>query len=200
MPEPDPAPTATVSEDASALGRRLRQIRRRAGLTLETASAVSGVSRAAISRIERGEMSPTYDSLCKLARGLGVDLAALVSDWAPGKGGLAVTRAGSGARHAVARFEHRLLAPDFADRQLHVFETRVTARSLDAYDRWDRHDTEDFLYVLTGTVAVHLEGRDGVQLGPGDSLQMDGRIPHALVAPGDGPPPRILWASVALEP
>jgi len=199
-PDPNPAPVAAVSEDASALGRRLREIRRGAGLTLEAASAASGVSRAAISKIERGEMSPTYDSLCKLARGFGVDLAALVSDRAPGSGGLAVTRAGSGARHAVARFEHRLLAPDYAGRRLHVFETRVTARSLDAFDQWDRHDSEDFLYVLAGAVAVHLEGREPVQLGPDDSLQMDGRIPHALVALGDGPPPRLLWASVPLEP
>jgi len=196
-----PAALETATRDegrgrTAALGRRVRALRKAAGLTLEQAGAATGISRAALSKIERGEMSPTYDSLCKLAEGLRIDLAALVSGRAQAGGGLVVTRAGEGAVHDTERFAHRLLAPEFPSRRLYVFETGVEARGLDAYDAWDRHESEDFLYVLAGEVRVHLEGHEPVELGVGDGLQMDGRIPHALVAVAA--PARLLWMSVPL--
>lgn len=168
------------------------------------ASVATGISRAALSKIERGEMSPTFDSLCKLASGLGIDIATLVSGRPPTVGGIAVTRAGEGARQVTERFVHRLIAPEIEKRTMYVFETDVVADSLDLYKDWDRHESEDMLYVLSGQVAVHLEGRDTILLGPGDSLQMDGRIPHALVAvPSEAeeetkPKAKILWVSVPL--
>lgn len=178
------------------LGARVRDLRKAAGLTLDQASETTGVSRAALSKIERGEMSPTYDSLCKLARGLKVDLATLVSGQRPTGGGVAVTRAGAGAVQQTERFLHRLIAPDLANRAMYVFETEIRATSLDDYDRWDRHDSEDTLHVLEGTAVVYLEGRDPVTLGIGDTLQMDGRIRHAILAAGTGVRTRILWISV----
>ena len=208
MPDyPSALETGTRGPDSypetAALGRRVQKIRKAAGMTLEAASGATGVSRAALSKIERGEMSPTYDSLCKLAKGLRVDLAALVSERPQTAGGVAVTRAGGGAAHPTERFGHRLLAPDFADRSLYVFETEITATGLDDYENWDRHDSEDFLYILSGAVEVHLEGRPAVTLQAGDSLQMDGRIAHALIAVPSGksgerqePTARMLWISV----
>lgn len=187
-------------------GQHIRALRKAARLTLEQVSAASGISRAGLSKIERDEMSPTYETLMKLARGLGIDLAALVSGRQPAGGGHEVTRAGEGAEYRDERFVHRLLAPDLPDRGLFTFVTEVRAASLTDYDGWDRHDSEDLLYVLEGRVAVHLADREPVELGPGDSMQMDGRIAHALVAlPADGndtsagkPVARLLWVSVPL--
>lgn len=186
-------------EEAAALGRRIRAVRKQAGFTLDQLSAASGVSRAALSKIERGEMSPTYESLTKLARGFGTDLATLISGRATGTGGCEVTRAGAGASYETDRFAHRFLAPGLPDRSLFAFVTEIRATQLSDFDRWDRHDSEDFVYILDGVVAVHMDGREPVELHPGDSLQMDGRIPHALItvsgADGDAPA-RLLWVSV----
>jgi transcriptional regulator with XRE-family HTH domain len=184
-------------------GPRIRAMRKAARLTLESLSAASGMSRAALSKIERGEMSPTYESLLKLARGLRTDLATLVSGGRPAGGGFDVTRAGKGAPYRTRRFVHRLLAPALSDRALFAFVTEVRAARLDEYDRWDTHDSEDFLYVLDGAVAVHLSARAPIELRRGDSMQMDGRIAHALVALPSGrkerarkPVARLLWVSV----
>lgn len=190
-------PARPASPDAAALGRRVRHLRKEAGLTLDQASSACGLSRAALSRIERGEMSPTYDSLCKLATGYGVDLAMLVSGRRPAEGAVAVTRAGGGAVQETERFIHRLLAPDYAGRILNAFETEVRTTSLADYGQWDRHDSEDVYYMLEGTITVHLDGHDPVTLRPGDSLQVDGRIAHALVRVGP-PPARLLWISTAV--
>jgi XRE family transcriptional regulator, regulator of sulfur utilization len=59
--------------------RRLRQDRR---LTLEALSYLTGLSPAAISMIERGERSPTPETVVALARGLGVSAKRLACELA----------------------------------------------------------------------------------------------------------------------
>lgn len=58
-----------------AIGARVKARRIAAGLSIEALAARSGVSRAAISRIERGEASPTAQLLGRLCSGLSIDLA-----------------------------------------------------------------------------------------------------------------------------
>jgi transcriptional regulator with XRE-family HTH domain len=184
-------------------GQRLRALRKSRVLTLDDVSAASGLSRAAVSKIERGEMSPTYESLLKLARGLGTDVSLLISGRQPAGGGFDVTRAGEGAAHrADKRFPSRLLAPALPHRTLHAFVTEVRWVPIEQYGPWDSHHSEDLLFVLEGTIAVHLADRPVVQLSAGDSMQMDGRIPHALVAVPPAGTKRtkhmaqLLWVSV----
>jgi transcriptional regulator with XRE-family HTH domain len=59
------------------VGRRARELRTRAGLTLEGVSERSGLPPETLSRIERGVFSPSVRTLEKLAKGLGVDPIAL---------------------------------------------------------------------------------------------------------------------------
>ncbi len=181
------------------LGQRVRALRKAAGLTLEAVAKTSGISRAALSKIERGEMSPTFESLLKVAHGLKTDLGALVSKpAAKGRNGFIITRAGEGAKYRQAQFIHELLAAGFQNRKLHAFVTAVPAVSLSDYGAWHSHDSEDLLYVLSGTVILHLEDQEPIQLDPGDSVQMDGRIAHAVIAKRKGAEPaaRLLWVSI----
>src|SRR6266536_3633121 len=59
------------------IAARVRELRAARELTLDALAERSGVSRAMISRVERGESSPTAVVLDKIATGLGVVLAAL---------------------------------------------------------------------------------------------------------------------------
>ncbi len=59
------------------LAANLKSARLSRGWTLEAFAEASGVSRAMISKIERGEVSPTAQILGRLAAGLGVSLASL---------------------------------------------------------------------------------------------------------------------------
>ena len=59
------------------IGRRLRELRAAAGLSLDALAAKSGVSRSNISLIERGQSSPTAVVLDKLSSALGVSVASL---------------------------------------------------------------------------------------------------------------------------
>lgn len=180
------------------LGSRVRALRKASGLTLEAVAQASGISRAALSKIERGEMSPTYESLLKVARGLKTDIAALISrPETPGRAGFVLTRAGEGTKYRQAKFTHEYLAGDFPNRKLHAFITDVPNLSLSDYGPWHSHDSEDFLYVLSGTVILHLEGHEPIELRAGDSVQMDGRIAHAIIANPTraASSARLLWIS-----
>jgi transcriptional regulator with XRE-family HTH domain len=187
----------------AAFGERVRQLRKARALTLEKVSEASGLSRAAVSKIERGEMSPTYESLLKIALGLDTDVSRLISGRQPAGGGYDITRAGKGAEHrADKRFPTRLLASELPDRVLHAFITEVHSAAIEKYGPWDSHDSEDFLYVLDGVIEIHLRDQKPVQLRKGDSIQMDGRIPHALIAlpaaetKAQKPVAQLLWVSV----
>lgn len=62
----------------SLLPARLKEARRRQGLSLDTVARLSGVSRSMVSQIERGESSPTVATLWNLTRALQVDFAGLL--------------------------------------------------------------------------------------------------------------------------
>lgn len=60
------------------IGRRLQQIRKRRGLSLERTAELTGVSKAMLGQIERGETSPTITTLWKIAKGLHVSFSSLI--------------------------------------------------------------------------------------------------------------------------
>src|SRR5918998_1372586 len=60
------------------LGARVKEHRRRRGLTLEELAERAGVSRAMISKVERGEKNPTLVVAAKVAEGLGVTISELL--------------------------------------------------------------------------------------------------------------------------
>jgi transcriptional regulator with XRE-family HTH domain len=62
------------------IAKRVRDLRKMRGYTLDELAEASGVSRSMISLIEREETSPTAVVLNKLADALAVTLAALFSD------------------------------------------------------------------------------------------------------------------------
>lgn len=75
----------------AAFGERLRAARRERGWPIERLASASGVSRAMISKIERGESSPTAVVLGKLSAALQLSVAELLA--APAA---AATEAGAG--------------------------------------------------------------------------------------------------------
>ncbi len=63
-----------------ALGKRIRQLRQRTGLSQERFAAKAGLDRTYYAGIERGERNPSVKQLAKIAVALGVPLAALFGD------------------------------------------------------------------------------------------------------------------------
>ena len=62
----------------SLVAAGLRSVRARAGLSLRDAQALTGLSAAYLSRLKRGERHPSPETVHRLARGLGVGVAAIL--------------------------------------------------------------------------------------------------------------------------
>jgi quercetin dioxygenase-like cupin family protein len=59
-----------------------------------------------------------------------------------------------------------------------------TQTDLATFGDWNRHDTDDLLHVLSGTLVLHTEGYALTTLHPGDTVQFDGAMPHACLTGG----------------
>jgi transcriptional regulator with XRE-family HTH domain len=70
---------STIVDSMTAFGERLRGARRARGWPIDRLASASGVSRAMISKIERGESSPTAVVLGKLSAALELSVAELLA-------------------------------------------------------------------------------------------------------------------------
>ena len=165
------------------LGLRVRELRKSRNWTLEQAASQAGLARSTLSKIENGQMSPTYDALKKLAVGLQISVPQLFTPPVNNQinGRLSHTKAGEGQSHVTVTYEHELLANNLSKKQMLPYRAVVRARSMDEFDGWVRHDGEEFLYVLTGLVRLFTEFYEPIELRRGDSAYYDASMGHNVV-------------------
>ncbi|OIQ73868.1 DNA-binding transcriptional repressor PuuR [mine drainage metagenome] len=178
------------------LGIRVRELRKARGWTLEQAAVQAGLARSTLSKIENGQMSPTYEALKKLAEGLAISVPQLFT--APSKaqvtGRMAVTKQGEGQGHATATYEHELLAAALTKKQMLPYRARIRARSVAEFEGWVRHDGEEFLYVLTGTIRLYTEFYEPQDMRRGDSAYYDATMGHNVISTSEEDA-TILWVT-----
>ncbi len=75
MPEPDLTRGRRISREHIALGRAVRELRARRGLSQEQLGFRCDLHRNYVGAIERGEINPTFRVLLKLERGLKLPLS-----------------------------------------------------------------------------------------------------------------------------
>ena len=166
------------------LAERVRGLRKEKGWTLEQAAQQAGLARSTLSKIENGQMSPTYEALKKLAEGLSISVPQLFTP--PRKvqvnGRMVVTKNGEGGAHATTTYEHEMLAGGLTKKAMLPYRARIRARHFDEFEGWVRHDGEEFLYVLTGVVQLITEFYEPVTLRRGDSAYYDAAMGHNVVS------------------
>lgn len=71
----------TQSPEHVRLGRAIRELRARRGLSQEELGFRAGLHRNYVGAIERGEINPTFKVLLKVAEGLQIPLSELIQLW-----------------------------------------------------------------------------------------------------------------------
>ncbi|WP_439590504.1 helix-turn-helix domain-containing protein [Hydrogenophaga sp.] len=178
----------------SALGAIVKALRTRAGLTLTELAEKGDLAASTISKIESGQLSPGYETIQRLAIGLGVEVAELfqprVEPVSTGRRG--VTRRGQGVRHTSEHYEYEALASDLSRKQFLPLFATIKARSHQQFGPLPSHEGEEFVYVVSGSIALHSEHYEPLTLHEGDSVYFDSRTGHALVSTGPEEA-RIVW-------
>lgn len=162
-----------------AIGSRLKELRTKAGLSLNELASRSGVSRAMIGRIERAQSSATAALLGKLCAALDTTLSAVIglTDRPPER----LTRkaeqpiwrdpeTGYSRRHASARS---------AASGIELIVVDLLPDSRVSYSPWGRRAYTQQLLLLEGQLNVFV-GEKRFELAEGDCLDFDVMRPVAF--------------------
>ena len=146
---------------------------------------LSGVSRAMISKLERGEKNPTLVVAAKVAEGLGVGLPRLVG--VGGRSEAVVVRRGRRmvVRDPVTGFERQLLSPSFGGRGIEFTKNVVPEGSTSVESPPHRRGMEEYLVVGKGRLRAVLAGEDYL-LEEGDALYFEADVAHRFDNVGVG--------------
>jgi transcriptional regulator with XRE-family HTH domain len=166
-------------EDAAAadpvterIGATVRALRSRRGLSLDSLAAVCGVSRSALSLIERAESSPTAVVLDRIAAGLGVPLASLFGDPPVGAEAQPLARRAEQPlwRDPSSGYLRRSVSPGGDSSPVQIVEVTFPAGARVAFETGQRDRiVQQQLWVLRGTIDFTI-GSDTYRLQTGDCL------------------------------
>ncbi|MFA1542542.1 helix-turn-helix domain-containing protein [Actinomadura monticuli] len=159
------------------LAGNLRRARLELGLSLSELSRRSKIGKATLSQLEAGAGNPTIETVFSLSRALEVPISGLLDR--RDRSGPTVVRA---AEADVLRGEGAELRP--------LRGIAAGGALVEVYDQRFRpgrrqdspgHPGTEHTIVQAGRLAVRVDGRD-VELGPGDYIGFDARLPHSYAA------------------
>lgn len=178
------------------LANTVKALRQKNGLTLKQLSQRSGISTATLSKIEHGQLSPTYEKIAALAKGLAVEVGELfrTDAIAPMLGRRSITRKSSGVVHHTKQYLYELLNADLENKRFTPMVATLKARERTEFSKLHSHDGEEFFYVLSGKVILITEFYTPLELNPGDSCYFDSTMGHACLSAGEEDA-QILWIS-----
>lgn len=165
-------------------GRKLRTERKKFGWTLAEVAGRAGISTTTISRAERGQLALSYEKFSALARVLNMDVATMFAEGEKPTTlqGPVITRAGEGVEYRGLAFTYEFLATDAAGKQMSPILGTVHARRIEGPQDFARHEGEEWVYVLSGSIEVHFESGSVAALNRGDALYFDSRLGHAYIS------------------
>ena len=167
------------------LGARVKELRRRRGLTLEDLAERAGVSRAMISKVERGEKNPTLVVAAKVAEGLGVTIAELLGVKERREIVVIPRERRMTMRDPESGFERQLLSPTFGGRGVEFVRNVVPYGSTSGEVPPHRRGVEEYVVVEKGSLRTFV-GDEEYLLEPGDALYFEADVSHRFDNAGDG--------------
>jgi len=164
-----------------AIGRQVRELRKRQRLTGADLAAQTGLSVGMLSKIENGVISPSLNTISALAHALRVPLVQLFSGYEEERGcmhvkageGVEIERAGTRAGHQYSLLGHIGSNNSGVVVEPYLITLDSTSDRFPAF----QHEGIEMLYMLEGRVNYR-HGEQIYELEPGDSLLFDSDAPH----------------------
>ncbi len=167
------------------LGVRVRELRRGRGLTLEGLAERSGVSRAMISKLERGEKNPTLVIAAKLAEGLEVTLSQLAGVEERREVVVTPKERRMTMHDPETGFERQLLSPSFAGRGIEFIRNVIPEGGTSGEFPPHKKGVEEYIVVERGRLRADLGGEEYV-LEEGDAVYFEADVTHRFDNLGEG--------------
>ena len=178
--------TANIS-----LGGLIRLLRQRKNWTLRQMSEMVGIPLSTLAKVEADKLSLTYDKLQQFTSRLGLTMTEFLAEGETGTAtGSApmvtarrsLTAPGNSIRITTANYDYEYLCADLREKRMVPIITRLRTHDLVKFGDLVKHKGEEFLYVLEGTIEVHLQFYTPVVLRTGQGIYIDSSMGHAYLA------------------
>jgi len=179
-----------MANNTSTLGSLIRIVRQRKGWTLREMSAVVGIPLSTLAKVETDKLSLTYDKLQQFTARLGLTMAEFlaegetasgVAEAAPVMGRRSLTTTGNSVHIKTPNYDYEYLCADLRQKRMVPIITRIHTRDIAEFGEAVRHKGEEFVFVLEGTIEVHLQFYTPVVLKAGEGIYLDSSMGHAYV-------------------
>jgi transcriptional regulator with XRE-family HTH domain len=178
-----------MNENLPTLGKLMRALRSRNGWTRKEMSEKTGIPLSTLAKVEHDQLTLSYDKLLQISQRLKMRMSELLAHGDTPEA-VVMTRRSIGTMDTAVRvnspnYDYYFLCPDLRKKRMIPIFGRPHARTLEEFGELVRHAGEEFIYVLTGRVAVHTEFYEPVILEPGQCMYIDSGMGHAyLLGPG----------------
>jgi len=168
------------------IGRKIRDLRKKAGFVLQDLSNRTGLSKSLLSQIEKEVVSPPIATLLKISKALGVNISFFFQNDDSEKRVILVRSNESKVIDSryfgreESGYYYEALAYKKSKKYMEPFLVEFKRKRVDQLSYFS-HDGEEFIYLLEGTLEFRTETEQYV-LYPGDSLYFESSIPHAYRA------------------
>ena len=166
---------------AEGIGAEVRAARVLLGISMRDLAARIGTSQPFVSNIENGRIFPSLRTLGRLAAALEVPVARLLpsSDRVERVAASKIARARSRSEGPVRPL---LTTGDLRGVRIELAPGEVERRPV-------VHEGEEFLVLLQGALVLLREGLPPLRMEGGDTLWLDGTVPHRFACPDESPVP-----------
>jgi transcriptional regulator with XRE-family HTH domain len=188
-----PSALPQIERTVSEIGAKVARARAERGWSLAQLAQRSGLSTAAVHKIEKSGMTPTIASLMKVAAALGKSVAYFVDE--PATPDVNVIRGDERARVYTSKqgLELRNLSGRYGGFAMAGADAVVEPRA-DSGPTPMNHPGEELVIVLEGRMEFDVDGVTH-EVGEGDSIHFRAVRPHSWRNPTDEPA-RAIWLVV----
>ena len=179
-----------MSSKNSTLGSLIRLVRKKNSWTLRQLSERVGIPLSTLAKVETDKLSLTYDKLQQFTARLGLSLTEFLAQGEmPPADALPVytarrslTDSGNSIRISTPNYDYEYLCADLRQKRMVPILTRIRSKDITEFGEPLKHKGEEFVFVIEGTIEVHLQFYNPVRLCAGQGIYIDSTMGHAYVA------------------
>jgi transcriptional regulator with XRE-family HTH domain len=154
-----------MTRKSNTLGSLIRTLRRQKNWTLRQMSEKVGIPLSTLAKVEQDKLSLTYDKLQQFTSRVGLTMAEFLAQADPPAvdapkvvtARRSLTRDGNSIQVSTPNYDYEYLCADLREKRMVPILTRIRAHDIQEFGEPVRHQGEEFIFVLEGTVEVHLQ-------------------------------------------
>lgn len=157
------------------VGRKLLNIRKIRGLSLDQVAELTGVSKAMLGQIERGDSNPTISVLWKIVNGLQISFTSLIEDDEPK---VTVIRAAelTPFEEEDGQYKAFPLFPFHPQKSFELYTVEMASGCVHVSEPHN-NGVEEYILMVAGELQLTLADESYI-LGAGDALHFSADRPH----------------------